>query len=131
MLRKFLRRTAYLILSAIDKLPAPKPAPGTAMTCPFCSIPPDKYLASNDYFYALPDHRPVSRGHSLVISKRHVETYFELSPEEAAALNALVSEIKTILDQRHKPKGYKLLMNCGASAGQRVFHFHLHVLPHY
>ena len=130
MLSRLRRGLAYLILKTMDRVPATKAASREGhMNCVFCTLPEDRHLAANQHFYAVADHNPVTRGHSLVISRRHVETYFELSAEEAASLKDMVNELKAILDKRYQPSGYKLLMNCGAKAGQRVFHFHLHVIP--
>ena len=46
-------------------------------------------------------------------------------------MQEIVLKVKKHLDEKYRPKGYRLLMNCGAAAGQIVFHFHLHVLPYY
>ncbi|MDD2617148.1 MAG: HIT family protein [Candidatus Cloacimonetes bacterium] len=99
--------------------------------CVFCEIPASAYLLSNDYFYVIADKRPVSKGHSLVISKRHVLQYFDLCEEESVALLKIVNELKDILKQKYSPKAYNLMMNCGSKAGQTVFHYHMHVIPRY
>jgi len=65
-----------------------------------------------------------------VIPKRLVPTWFDATPEEQAAILALATEVKTLLDQRTpRPDGYNLGLNSGAAAGQTVFHLHLHVIP--
>lgn len=102
-----------------------------AKPCPFCTIKPETQLVSNDHFFAIADHKPACKGHTLIISKRHVENYFGLTNEENTPLHEIILEAKAYLDQKHQPKGYKLLMNCGKEAGQQVFHFHLHLLPYY
>lgn len=101
------------------------------MDCPFCKIKKDAVLAENEYFQAIADIRPASRGHSLIVSKRHVTDFFELLPEEAAALHELSLRLKTMLTEKYQPDGFKLLMNCGKAAGQTVFHFHMHLIPRY
>ncbi len=101
----------------------------TEKSCVFCNIDPDKYIASNELFYAIPDHKPAVKGHTLIISKRHAETYFELNAEEAALMQEIILTVKQHLDEKYQPRGYKMLMNCGRAAGQQVFHFHLHLLP--
>lgn len=100
-------------------------------TCVFCNIDPAKHIVANELFYAIPDHKPACKGHTLIISKRHAENYFELNAEETAQMQEMVLAVKKHLDEKYHPKGYRLLMNCGKAAGQQVFHFHLHVLPYY
>lgn len=100
-------------------------------SCVFCNIEPEKYIVEDEHFYAIPDHKPRCKGHTLIISKRHRENYFELDSEDAARMQEIVLKVKKHLDEKYRPKGYRLLMNCGGAAGQIVFHFHLHVLPYY
>lgn len=101
------------------------------MDCPFCKIKKDAILAENEYFIAVADIKPASRGHSLIVSKRHVKDYFELGSEEAIALHELSLKLKEMLTEKYQPDGFKLLMNCGKAAGQTVFHFHMHIIPRY
>ncbi len=101
------------------------------MDCPFCHPRTQAILAENDHFYALRDIHPISKGHCLIVSRRHVRDFFALEPAEAAALQQLSRELRSRLDQELRPDGYKLLMNCGAAARQSVFHFHLHMIPRY
>jgi diadenosine tetraphosphate (Ap4A) HIT family hydrolase len=99
--------------------------------CVFCKLEASVKLLENDHFFMIRDQRPVSRGHSLIISKRHVETFFELSESEVICLHQLCQEAKALLDDQHQPSGYNLAINHGRSAGQTVFHFHLHLIPRY
>jgi diadenosine tetraphosphate (Ap4A) HIT family hydrolase len=101
------------------------------MNCVFCQIARDKVLVENEHFIAVRDIRPVAPGHCLIIARRHVESFFELNPEEMLSLHDLASLLKQRLDQEYAPDGYNLGMNCGAAAGQSVFHFHMHVIPRY
>lgn len=99
--------------------------------CVFCDLPKDVVFAENEHFIAIADRNPVSRGHSLVVSKRHVVDFFELSAEEVTAMHSLCIEVKEYLAQKYHPDAYNLGMNCGKTAGQSVFHFHLHLIPRY
>jgi len=101
------------------------------VNCPFCAIPEQSILVQNEHFFAISDRFPVSKGHALIISKRHIENYFELSGAEAAALHELSLKLKDLLQERHHPDAFNLGMNCGQIAGQSVFHFHMHVIPRY
>jgi len=69
--------------------------------CVFCEIPVSKHLLSNEYFYVIQDKHPVARGHSLVISKRHVSQYFDLNEAESLALLETVKELKELLEKRY------------------------------
>ena len=99
--------------------------------CVFCNIPARKYVMENEHFYVIPDKYPVSKGHHLIIAKRHVTDFFELDDAEASALLKMSQELREMLETAHHPTGYNLAMNCGKSAGQTIFHFHLHFIPRY
>ncbi len=70
-------------------------------------------------------------GHTLVIPRRHVETYFAATPEEHAELWRAVEEIKRSLDEELHPDGYNVGFNAGEAAGQTVMHLHIHVIPRF
>lgn len=95
--------------------------------CPFCRIPKDKVIAEDDYFIAIKDEYPVSAGHALIISKRHITDMFELTHNEWNALQGMIY----VVAGRIKCDGYNIGCNCGEAAGQTVMHFHLHVIPRY
>ena len=97
--------------------------------CPFCT--PDVYILNNDLAYARYDIYPVNDGHLLIIPFRHVSNYFELTIEECTAVFLLVDEAKGLLDKKHSPDGYNIGINVGESAGQTVWHVHVHVIPRY
>ena len=104
----------------------------TDPTCPFCSrMDQGAVSAENDLAAAFPDGFPVSAGHSLVVSRRHVADYFELAAGEQAAIWALVPEVKARIDEEHRPAGYNVGLNIGRAAGQTVWHAHVHVIPRY
>ena len=81
--------------------------------------------------YALYDIKPISRGHMIVIPKRHHTTIFESTPQEIIAVFDLIRQAKTIIEKEFKPDGYNVQANCGAVAGQIVMHAHLHLIPRY
>ncbi len=101
------------------------------MSCVFCSLDCSVYLAQNEHFFAIPDKYPVGKGHSLIISRRHIPDYFALSQEESKSLQEICCSLKELLDKRYSPAGYNLAMNCGSAAGQSIPHFHLHVIPRF
>ncbi len=100
-----------------------------SISCPFCSIPAGDILDENEYALAVRDRCPVSEGHTLIITKRHVDDYFKLSREEKSGPGALLEKVKNAIDRELNPDGYNIGMNIGEAAGQRIFHVHIHLIP--
>lgn len=100
---------------------------------PFLEIAPTEWFCSNALCFAIADHKPASRGHLLIITRRHVATWFDCTLPEQNDLMALVNQAKTLLDQQldPQPDGYQVLFNSGAAAGQTVHHAHVHLIPRY
>jgi len=102
------------------------------MTSPFLQRSPSEYVAANELAFAVRDAYPVSPGHTLVITRRVVATWFDASAEEQTAVMALVEEVKRSLDTLDpRPDGYNVGFNAGEAAGQTVMHLHVHVIPRY
>ena len=101
------------------------------MNCPFCNITPDKYIIESELVFAVNDIYPVSKGHSLVIPKTHIENYFALSREYQIACWDLVNQLKLILQEKYNPDGYNVGLNINRIAGQSVPHAHIHIIPRY
>lgn len=99
--------------------------------CPFCSLPPGRVVDENDHALLILDGFPVSPGHSLVIPKRHVGSFFETSDAERAALLSLLDRAKSSVEQQYQPAGFNIGINDGAAAGQTVPHLHIHLIPRY
>jgi superfamily II DNA or RNA helicase/diadenosine tetraphosphate (Ap4A) HIT family hydrolase/HKD family nuclease len=99
------------------------------MVSPFLPMPADRVVACNDLAFAIRDGFPVSPGHTLVITKRLVPTWFEATREEQLAILELVDEVKAQLDAELRPDGYNVGFNAGVAAGQTVMHLHVHVIP--
>jgi diadenosine tetraphosphate (Ap4A) HIT family hydrolase len=74
---------------------------------------------------------PVTPGHALLVTRRHVADWFAATEAEQGELMAAVAGARACIEERHRPDGYNLGLNCGEAAGQTVFHLHLHVLPRY
>ncbi len=77
------------------------------------------------------DGFPVSPGHSLILTKRHAPTYFDLNDEELAAVSAAIQKAKQVLDEEFQPDGYNIGINNGELAGQSIPHLHVHLMPRY
>jgi diadenosine tetraphosphate (Ap4A) HIT family hydrolase len=88
-------------------------------------------IASSELSLAFYDGFPVSPGHALVIPRRHVASFFDLTEDEVADMMALVRKVKLLVDARFRPDGYNIGINVGEAAGQSVFHVHMHLIPRY
>ena len=89
--------------------------------CPLCSVADGReILSANTHAVAIWDAFPVSPGHALIVSRRHVADLFELTAEEQAAVWALLPAVKAAIDARQLPAGYNVGVNVGAAAGQTV-----------
>ena len=99
--------------------------------CLFCAIPPEQILIDGPIAVAARDSYPVSKGHTLIIPRRHVASFFETTEAERQAMLKLLDEMKAMLDREHKPDGYNIGINNGAAAGQTVMHVHMHLIPRY
>ena len=97
--------------------------------CVFCKNLPK--IIENDLAYAVYDINPISRGHALVIPRRHFEQIFDATPEESAAIKTLIIGMKSRIEKEYKPDGYNIWVNCGKAAGQVVMHAHVHVIPRF
>lgn len=101
------------------------------MTSPFLDIAPADRVAENHLAFAFRDHFPVSPGHTLIVTRRVVPTWFDATLEEQHALLALVAEVRRQLDGELRPDGYNVGWNVGLASGQTVMHLHIHVIPRY
>jgi len=98
---------------------------------PFLAVPASEWLAANDSAFVMADRFPVSPGHSLVVPRRVIATWWEATDGGRTDILALVDEAKRRLDTELQPDGYNVGFNAGAAAGQTVTHLHVHVIPHY
>ena len=99
--------------------------------CPFCTLPAERIIDSNEYGLTIRDGFPVSSGHTLIIPKRHVGSWFEIDADEQLGLLDLLTRAKIILQDELSPDGYNIGINDGPAAGQTVPHLHMHLIPRY
>ena len=98
--------------------------------CIFCNIEEDLIVHKYKHFYVIRDAFPVTPLHSLIITKRHVVSYFQCSKEEHDEIPIILDTQKTelkILDDTIT--GFNIGMNIGEDAGQTIFHCHIHIIP--
>lgn len=103
-----------------------------AAECPFCAPDPERELVTESaQAYVIRDKYPVNEGHALVIPKRHVTNYFDLSDPEQMACWMLVNRTREELLDQFAPNGINVGINVGRPAGQTIDHVHIHVIPRY
>ncbi len=103
--------------------------------CIFCQIVADELPAQivdeDERTIAFMDINPATRGHALVIPRRHARDLLEIEPDELSATMMAVQRLARRVKERLRPDGLNLINSCGAPAWQTVFHFHVHVIPRY
>ena len=98
--------------------------------CLFCNIKESGCAHQNDLAYTSYDSYPVSEHHCLIIPKRHVGDYFELSKDELIACDELIKIAKNeILTKDQSVKGFNLGTNIGKVSDQSILHCHFHLIP--
>ena len=98
--------------------------------CLFCNAKKSGYTKDNQLAYASYDTYPVSKLHCLIIPKRHIRDYFDLTEEELLACNNLIKSMKDEITKKdHTVEGFNIGTNAGKVAGQSIFHCHIHVIP--
>jgi len=98
--------------------------------CIFCHLNRE-IIAEARLSLAVFDSFPVSKGHALVIPRRHVATIWDMTDEEYAEAFLLVRKVKQVLHARFGTDAFNVGVNCGEVAGQSVWHAHIHVIPRY
>ncbi len=103
--------------------------------CIFCKIIagdlPGQIVDQDERTVAFMDINPATRGHALVVPRRHARNLLEIEPDELAAVSLAAQRLARRITERLEPEGVNLLNSCGAAAWQTVFHFHVHVIPRY
>ena len=98
--------------------------------CLFCNINESGSAHENDLAYASYDSYPVSEYHCLIIPKRHIKDFFELTNKELIACNDLIKKIKDeILNKDRTVRGFNIGTNAGKISGQSILHCHFHLIP--
>ena len=98
--------------------------------CIFCNVSPKRIVNEYKYFYVIRDAFPVTPLHSLIITKRHVVSYFQCSKAELEEIPMILDTQKTELKYLdNEITGYNIGMNIGEDAGQSIFHCHIHIIP--
>jgi histidine triad (HIT) family protein len=103
--------------------------------CIFCKIIagelPGQIIDQDERTVAFMDISPATRGHTLVVPRRHARDLLEIEAGDLAATIQGAQRIARRITERLRPDGVNLLNSCGRAAWQTVFHFHIHVIPRY
>lgn len=94
-------------------------------------MPDSRIICANEYAIVVRDGFPISLGHTLIIPRRHVGSFFQITSDERNGLLELLEKSKPLLDMEYQPDGYNIGINDGASAGQTIPHLHIHLIPRY
>ena len=98
--------------------------------CLFCNIKASDIVIENDLAYASYDTFPVTEMHCLIVPKRHVKGFFDLTNEEIIACNGVIKDIKNEIELKDPAvKGFNIGTNVGKTSGQSIFHCHIHLIP--
>lgn len=100
-------------------------------TCPFCCLTPDRIVASNVHAVAIFDAFPVSPAHMLIVPRRHIASFFEVTDEERQSIMALLAQMRDTLLLEKGVAGFNIGINEGIAAGQTVMHLHIHLIPRF
>ncbi|WP_332648548.1 HIT family protein [Lysinibacillus sp. 54212] len=103
--------------------------------CLFCKIIngdiPSTKVYEDEHVYAFMDIMPLTKGHTLLIPKKHCKDLFEMSEDVASNLYRAAPKVANAIKAAFEPVGLNTVNNNGAAAGQTVFHYHLHLIPRY
>ena len=103
--------------------------------CIFCKIAngeiPSSTIYEDDLFRVILDLSPATKGHALILPKKHMANIFEMDEETAEKVFVLASRIAKAMKEALNCDGLNIVQNNGEIAGQTVFHFHMHIIPRY
>ena len=99
--------------------------------CIFCEIvTTDRVIDQTEHCFVIRDAFPVTEGHTLIIPKRHVADYFDLNSNETSDIQELLQKHKALIEVNDESvDGFNIGINVGETAGQTVFHVHVHLIP--
>ena len=98
--------------------------------CIFCNSKESEFMFKNNLAYVSYDTYPVTNHHCLIIPKRHIKDFFDLTNDELLSCNELIKIVKNyILSKDSEVEGFNLGTNIGKVSGQSIFHCHFHLIP--
>ena len=104
----------------------------TENNCPYCHFDEYDIIDKNEFGAILPEHHPLSKGHSVIIPVRHISSFFDISDKERKSLQSLLELARNELKMRHQPEGFHIAFNDGKVFDEDAAeHFHIHIIPRY
>jgi diadenosine tetraphosphate (Ap4A) HIT family hydrolase len=97
--------------------------------CELCF--PSAVLIDNELAYAQSEKNSLSRGHIIIVPRRHVSDFFQMTSSEQVAVVELLNHAREFIQSQHSPDGYNIGVNVGRAAGQSRMHVHIHLIPRY
>jgi diadenosine tetraphosphate (Ap4A) HIT family hydrolase len=98
-------------------------------SCELCK--PAMVLLQDELAYVRHDSNSLAPGHVLIIPRRHVANFFDMTAQEKVAVLALLDRAQAIIAEKHRPDGYNIGVNVGTAGGQSRMHVHVHLIPRY
>lgn len=99
--------------------------------CTYCSLAAARIIDESALSIAFKDVFPVSPGHTLIIPRRHTDSFFDLTNQEREDMMALLMRVKNKLQEELQPQGFNIGINEGFAAGQTVQHTNIHLIPRF
>lgn len=103
--------------------------------CIFCKIIageiPSHTIYEDEKYKVILDVGPATKGHALILPKNHYENLYELPEADAAEVFKLAKKMMIHMTDKLKCDGFNIVQNNGETAGQTVYHFHMHLIPRY
>lgn len=99
--------------------------------CPYCEIDEMDAMERNEFGLIIPAFNPLSKGHTLIIPRRHVSSFFEVTDKERKSLVTLLELARNELKIRHQPEGFHIGFSDGEIFNCPAQHLHIHVIPRY
>lgn len=103
--------------------------------CIFCKIIageiPSHTIYEDEKYKIILDVGPATKGHALILPKNHYANLYELPEEDAAEVFKLAKKMMIHMTDKLKCDGFNIVQNNGETAGQTVYHFHMHLIPRY
>lgn len=103
--------------------------------CIFCKLAngeiPTRSIYEDEDFKVILDAAPATRGHALILPKEHADDLYQLPEETAGKAFILARRLAGLMTEKLNCQGFNIVQNNGETAGQTVFHFHMHLIPRY
>ncbi len=91
----------------------------------------EKFILESNTFFCLYDNFPVTKGHCLIVPKKHIESFFDLNDDQLKNFYQIIKQVKEIIQKQFHPDAFNVGINDGKAAGRTINHLHIHLIPRY